>query len=86
MHYSGTLVSGKEFDSSYKKKKPATFRVDGVIKGWSEGLQLMKEGGKSRLFIPQNLAYGKRGHSKTIPPNSALVFEVELISVKMQGG
>ena len=78
VHYKGTMIDGKPFDSSYKKNKPATFRVNGVIKGWTEGLQLMKEGGKSQLFIPQNLAYGKRGPLA----HRTLIFEVELLKVE----
>ena len=78
VHYKGAHIDGKTFDSSYNKNKPATFRVDGVIKGWSEGLQLMKEGGKARLFIPQNLAYGQRG----VLAHRTLIFDVELISVE----
>jgi FKBP-type peptidyl-prolyl cis-trans isomerase FklB len=78
VHYRGTFIDGKPFDSSYKKNKPATFRVNGVIKGWSEGLQLMKEGGKSQFFIPQNLAYGKRGPLA----HRTLIFEVELLKVE----
>jgi FKBP-type peptidyl-prolyl cis-trans isomerase FklB len=77
VQYRGRLVDGKEFDSSYKKGKPATFQLNGVIKGWSEGLQLMKEGGKAELYIPQKLAYGDRGPLG----HRALVFEVELLSV-----
>ncbi|MFY9976232.1 MAG: FKBP-type peptidyl-prolyl cis-trans isomerase [Chromatiaceae bacterium] len=77
VQYRGRLVDGKEFDSSYKKGKPATFRLNGVIKGWSEGLQLMKEGGKAELYIPQKLAYGDRGPLG----HRALIFEVELLSV-----
>ena len=77
VHYRGTLVDGKEFDSSYKKGKPATFPLNGVIKGWSEGLQLMKEGGKSQLVIPPPLAYGDRGPLG----HRTLIFDVELISV-----
>lgn len=77
VHYRGTFIDGNPFDSSYKKNKPATFRVDRVIKGWSEGLQLMKEGGKSQFFIPQNLAYGTRGPLA----HRTLIFDVELISV-----
>jgi FKBP-type peptidyl-prolyl cis-trans isomerase FklB len=77
VHYKGTFIDGKPFDSSYKKKKPTTFAVNRVIKGWSEGLQLMKEGGKSRFFIPQNLAYGSRGPLA----HRTLIFDVELISV-----
>jgi FKBP-type peptidyl-prolyl cis-trans isomerase FklB len=78
VHYRGTFIDGKPFDSSYKKNKPATFRVNGVIKGWTEGLQLMKEGGKSQFFIPQNLAYGKRGPLA----HRTLIFEVELLKVE----
>ena len=81
VNYRGTLIDGKEFDSSYKKGQPATFQVGKVIRGWTEALQLMKEGAKWQLAIPPQLAYGDRGTS-TIPPNSTLIFEVELISVK----
>jgi FKBP-type peptidyl-prolyl cis-trans isomerase FklB len=81
VHYRGTLVDGTEFDSSYKRGKPATFRVDGVIAGWTEALQLMKPGAKWQLFIPANLAYGERGARSRIEPNSALIFEVELTKV-----
>jgi FKBP-type peptidyl-prolyl cis-trans isomerase FklB len=79
-HYRGTLINGTEFDSSYKRNKPAEFAVKGVIKGWTEALQLMKEGGKWELYIPSNLAYGERGRP-SIPPNSALIFEIELLEV-----
>ncbi len=82
VHYKGTLIDGTEFDSSYKRGQPATFRVDGVIAGWTEALQKMKPGAKWLLFIPPNLAYGERGAGSRIGPNSALVFEVELISVE----
>jgi FKBP-type peptidyl-prolyl cis-trans isomerase FklB len=82
VHYRGTLINGTEFDSSYKRGQPATFQVSGVIKGWSEALQLMKEGSKWQLFIPPELAYGERAAGAQIPPNSALIFEVELTSVK----
>jgi FKBP-type peptidyl-prolyl cis-trans isomerase FklB len=82
VHYKGTLIDGKEFDSSYKRGQPATFPVNGVIKGWTEALQLMKEGDKWKLFIPSDLAYGSRGAGSDIGPNSTLVFEVELIEVK----
>ena len=81
VNYKGTLVDGTEFDSSYKHGQPATFPVNGVIKGWTEALQLMKEGSKWELFIPANLAYGEQGR-QGIPPNSVLIFEVELISIK----
>jgi FKBP-type peptidyl-prolyl cis-trans isomerase FklB len=82
VHYRGTLINGSEFDSSYKKGQPATFKVNGVIKGWTEALQLMKEGSKWQLFIPPELGYGERGMGMQIPPNSALIFEVELLTVK----
>ena len=81
VNYKGTFINGTEFDSSYKRGKPATFPVDKVIRGWTEALQLMKEGSKWQLFIPPELAYGDRG-AGPIPPNSTLIFEVELISVK----
>jgi FKBP-type peptidyl-prolyl cis-trans isomerase FklB len=77
VHYRGALINGNEFDSSYRKGKPATFRVDGVIAGWTEALQLMKEGAKWQLFIPPDLAYGERG---TLA-DKTLIFDVELISV-----
>jgi len=80
VHYRGTLLDNREFDSSLKRGKPATFKVNGVIKGWTEALQLMKEGAKWQLFIPPELAYGERGNPR-IDPNSVLVFDVELISV-----
>jgi FKBP-type peptidyl-prolyl cis-trans isomerase FklB len=79
-HYSGKLINGTEFDSSYKRSKPAEFAVRGVIPGWTEALQLMKEGGKWELYIPSNLAYGERGRP-SIPPNSTLIFEIELLEV-----
>ncbi len=82
VNYRGTLVDGTEFDSSYKRGQPATFPVKGVIPGWTEALQLMKEGAKWQLFIPSKLAYGEKGAGNTIGPNSALIFDVELISVK----
>jgi FKBP-type peptidyl-prolyl cis-trans isomerase FklB len=81
-HYKGTLIDGTEFDSSYKRGEPATFPVSGVIPGWTEALQLMKEGAKWQLFVPSNLAYGEQGAGREIGPNAALIFEVELISVK----
>ena len=81
VHYRGTLTNGTEFDSSHKRGQPATFQVGKVIRGWTEALQLMKEGSKWQLFIPPQLAYGDRG-TGPIPPNSTLIFEVELISVK----
>ena len=81
VHYKGTLVDGTEFDSSYKRGEPASFPVGGVIPGWTEALQLMKEGSKWELAIPPALAYGERGAPPVIPPNAALVFEVELLKV-----
>jgi len=81
VHYRGTLIDGTEFDSSYSRGQPATFGVNQVIPGWTEALQLMKEGGKWQLYIPAKLAYGERGAGARIPPNSALIFDVELISV-----
>jgi FKBP-type peptidyl-prolyl cis-trans isomerase FklB len=80
VNYRGTLIDGTEFDSSYKRNKPASFPVNGVIKGWAEALQLMKEGSKWQLVIPANLAYGESGRPG-IPPNAVLIFEVELIKV-----
>ena len=81
-HYKGTLIDGTEFDSSYKRGEPVSFPVSGVIAGWTEALQLMKEGAKWQLFVPPNLAYGERGAGREIGPNATLIFEVELISVK----
>ena len=81
VNYRGTLVDGTEFDSSYTRGQPATFQVGKVIPGWTEGLQLMKEGSKWQLVIPPQLAYGARGSGR-IPPNSTLIFEVELLAVK----
>jgi FKBP-type peptidyl-prolyl cis-trans isomerase FklB len=81
-NYRGTLIDGKEFDSSYKRGEPATFPVSGVIAGWTEALQLMKEGAKWQIFLPPDLAYGERGAGRDIGPNATLIFEVELISVK----
>ena len=80
-HYHGTLPNGKVFDSSYQRGQPATFPVNGVIAGWTEALQLMPEGSKWRLYIPSDLAYGKRGAGRDIGPDSALVFDVELLKV-----
>lgn len=80
-HYHGTLINGTVFDSSVERGQPATFPVNGVISGWIEALQLMPVGSKWQLFIPSELAYGSRGASELIGPNTALVFEVELISI-----
>ncbi len=82
VHYRGTLINGKEFDSSYKRKKSIEFPLDAVIKGWTEGLLLMKEGSTYRFFIPPNLAYGETGSPPNIGPNETLIFEVRLLGVK----
>ncbi len=81
VHYRGTLINGTEFDSSYKRNEPATFPVNGVIKGWIEALQKMKVGSKWKVFIPSDLAYGENSQPP-IPPNSVLIFEVELLSIE----
>lgn len=81
-HYRGHLIDGTEFDSSYKRKEPATFAVNAVIPGWTEALQLMKAGSKYELFIPAELAYGAQGIGRIIGPNETLIFEIELIDVK----
>lgn len=81
VHYQGTLLDGTEFDSSYKRGQPAQFPVTGVIRGWTEALQMMPVGSKWKLFIPSELAYGEQGN-RNIPPNSTLIFEVELIDTK----
>ena len=81
VHYTGTLIDGTEFDSSHKRGQPATFQLDRVIPGWTEVLQLMEEGAKWQVFIPSELAYGPRGPSPVIGPNSTLLFDIELIKV-----
>ena len=80
-HYEGFLIDGTVFDSSVQRGEPADFPLQGVIAGWTEGLQLMKEGGKTRFFIPYMLAYGEGGAGSSIPPYAALIFDVELIKV-----
>ena len=80
-HYHGTLINGTVFDSSYQRGQPATFGVNQVIAGWTEALQLMPEGSKWRLYIPSDMAYGKRGAGRDIGPDSALIFDVELLKV-----
>ncbi len=82
VHYRGTLIDGTEFDSSYKNNSTVTFPLNSVIKGWTEGLQLMKEGAKYKFYIPSDLAYGEKGAGQNIPPHSTLIFEVHLIKVK----
>jgi len=81
VHYRGTTVDGTEFDSSYSRGQPATFPLNGVISGWTEGLQLISEGGKIRLFIPPDLAYGEKGADPLIGPNATLIFDVELLDI-----
>lgn len=81
VHYRGTLADGTEFDSSYRRGQPATFPLNGVIRCWTEGVQRMKVGGKSRLTCPPQIAYGSRGAGNVIPPNATLTFEVELLSI-----
>jgi FKBP-type peptidyl-prolyl cis-trans isomerase FklB len=81
-HYRGTLIDGTEFDSSYRRGKPASFPVSGVIPGWTEALQLMEEGTKWQLFIPPHLAYGEQGKGGVVEPNATLIFEIEVISIQ----
>lgn len=81
VHYTGKTIEGNQFDSSYDRGEPAQFRVNGVIRGWVEGLQLMKEGSRMMLYIPSDLAYGERGAGNVIKPFETLIFEVELIEV-----
>jgi FKBP-type peptidyl-prolyl cis-trans isomerase FklB len=82
VNYRGTFLDGTEFDNSYTRGEPATFAVNGVIKGWTEALQLMPAGSKWQLYVPPELAYGEHGAGQVIPPQSTLIFEVELLSVK----
>ena len=82
VHYRGTFPDGKEFDSSYKRGEPTEFPLNGVIPCWTEGVQLMKVGGKAKLTCPPGIAYGTRGAGGVIPPNATLNFEIELIAVK----
>ena len=82
VHYRGTLPDGKEFDSSYKRNEPTEFPLNRVIPCWTEGVQMMKPGGKAKLTCPGSIAYGERGMGNVIPPNATLHFEIELLSVK----
>ncbi len=81
VHYRGTLIDGTEFDSSYKRNKSISFPLDRVIRGWTEGVQLMKKGSTYKFFIPSDLGYGNQGGGGVIPPNATLIFEVELINI-----
>ena len=81
VHYKGTFPDGKEFDSSYKRNEPTEFPLNGVIPCWTEGVQLMKVGGKAKLTCPSAIAYGARGAGGVIPPNATLVFEIELLAI-----
>jgi len=85
VHYKGTLINGEVFDSSYKRGKPAVFQLNKVIKGWTEGVQLMSESGKWKFFIPSEIAYGTKGAGDVIGPNEVLIFEVELLDVIKKG-
>ncbi len=82
VHYRGTFPDGREFDSSYKRNEPISFPLNGVIAGWTEGLQLMSVGSKYKFTIPPQLAYGTRGAGGVIPPNATLLFEVELLEIQ----
>lgn len=82
VHYRGTTIDGKEFDSSYARGEPTSFPLNAVIPGWTEGVQLMKVGDKYRFYIPSQLAYGERGAGRAIAPNAALIFDIELIAIQ----
>ncbi len=82
VHYEGKLLDGKVFDSSYQRGEPIVLSVNGVIKGWTEALQLMQTGDKWKLYIPYNLAYGERGAGGDIPPYATLIFDIELLSIE----
>jgi FKBP-type peptidyl-prolyl cis-trans isomerase FkpA len=82
VNYRGTLTNGKEFDSSYKRNQSISFPLTGVIPCWTEGVQMMKVGGKAKLVCPPELAYGSRGAGSDVPPNATLIFEVELLNIK----
>jgi FKBP-type peptidyl-prolyl cis-trans isomerase FkpA len=82
VNYRGTLPDGKEFDSSYKRNQSISFPLSGVIPCWTEGVQMMKVGGKAQLVCPPELAYGARGAGRAVPPNATLIFEVELLAIK----
>ena len=82
VHYRGTLIDGTEFDSSYKRGQPISFPLKGVIKGWTEGVQLMPVGSKYKLYIPSDLAYGESGSPPRIGPNETLIFEIELVAIE----
>jgi len=84
-HYRGTLINGQEFDNSYSRGEPISFPLNGVIRGWTEGLQLMPKGSKYKFYIPSDLGYGDRGAGQDIPGGSALIFDVELIDIKAKG-
>ncbi len=81
-HYKGSLITGTEFDNSFKRNEPATFAVTGIIKGWQEALQIMPVGSKWEIYVPSELGYGDQGYGQVIPPGAALIFEIELISIK----